>query len=90
MTVPAMAPMEVPPEDAGAEELVDGAPVVDVDVVAGLPAVDDAGDTDAEVDEGDWAFKQEASGEFPTTLTLEDPPCRPRASTIIKIIEVPA
>lgn len=93
ITVPAMAPIGVPPE-AGCEELADGAALVGVEaadfvVPVGLGFGVWLVTGDANVDEGESPFKQDRSSELATTLASELPPCRPSASTIIKRMEVP-
>lgn len=90
ITVPAMAPIEAPPE-AGSEELADGAALEDVAVLVGwwdaAGCVEVTGD--ANVEEGERPFRHDRSSESATTLTSELPPCRPSASTIMNRIEVP-
>lgn len=90
ITVPAIAPPEVLPEDEPSElvvvegaslEVDDGRP--DVSVCFG---VDEGA---AGVEEGKEPVRHVLSSEFTTTSSLELPPDRPSASVIIKTTEVP-
>jgi len=89
ITVPAMAPIEAPPEEAGCEELADGAALVVLAGFVGLGFDVWVAVGDAAVDEGESPFKQDRSSELATSLGSVAPPCRQRASTIMKMMEVP-
>lgn len=89
MTVPAIALMGVPPEAPGVPDVVDPADE-DVDGGSEEEDVEDVLVGAEVVEEGELALMHDASSLAPTILTSEAPPCAPRASVIMKIIEVPA
>lgn len=88
MTVPAMALIGVVTGASDLPVCVDPADdwEVEVDVWLG----DDEVLVGCNVDDGELPLMHEESSLAPTILMSDAPPCAPRASVIINIIEVPA